>query len=415
MMILMGLSTHAQENSPYSRYGLGDIIAPQNILNRGFGGLSTAYADIQSVNFSNPASYAEIKFTTFDVGLDYNSRKLRAINPPRSFRSAYLIPSYFQIGLPISKKKNIGMNIGLRPITRINYDITRSTRTTIDSVQYNFIGSGGTYQAFTGIGFGLKSLKIGLNAGYMFGNKQYNTRVIFINDSVDYKRTNSSDTTRFGGMFLNMGLQYKIKLSSKTILRLGLSGNLQTTMMGKRDMNRETYLIDINAGTLQLDSIYQKRDEEGSIIYPSNWSAGFMVTRGDNLIFGGELNFGNWEQYRYYGMQDNLVKNWTTRFGIQITPDLNSTNYWKKVAYRAGVSFGPDHVKINNTIPQYILSFGAGLPVRRNAYTNQFTIINTSFELGFKGNNTNEIRENIFRFSLGFNLSDVWFTKPKYQ
>lgn len=415
VIILMGVSTQAQENSPYSRYGLGDIIPPQNILNRGLGGLSTAYADVQSVNFSNPASYSEIKLTTLDIGLDYSSRRLRATDPPRSFKSAYLIPSYFQIGLPISKKKNIGMNIGLRPITRINYDVTRSVRNEIDSVQYNFKGSGGTYQAFTGVGFGIKSLKIGVNAGYMFGNKQYNTRVVFVNDSVDYKKTNSADTTRFGGLFFNMGLQYRIKLNSKTVLRLGVSGNIQTTMKAKRDINRETYLNDINVGIVTLDSIYQKVNEKGNIIYPANWSAGFMITRGDNLIFGGELNLGNWNQYRYYGMEDNLVKNWTARFGVQVTPSITSTNYWKRVAYRVGTSFGPDHVKINNSIPQYIISFGAGLPVRRNAYTNQFTTVNTSFELGFKGNKTNDIRENIFRLSLGFNLSDIWFTKPKYQ
>lgn len=415
MIIFMGLSTQAQENSPYSRYGLGDIIPAQNILNRGLGGLSTAYADVQSVNFSNPASYSEIKLTTLDIGLDYSSRRLRATNPPRSFRSAYLIPSYFQIGLPISKKKNIGMNIGLRPLTRINYDVTRSTRTSIDSVQYNFKGSGGSYQAFTGIGFGIKSLRVGINAGYMFGNKQYNTRVNFLNDSIDYKKTNSSDTTRFGGLFFNLGLQYRIKLNSKTVLRLGLSGNMQSNMKAKRDIKRETYINDVNVGIVTIDSIYQKVNEKGTVVYPSNWSAGFMITRGDKLIFGGELNFGNWDQYRYYGMEDNLVKNWTARFGIQVTPSINSTNYWKRVAYRVGTSFGPDQVKINNNIPQYILTFGAGLPVRRNAYTNQFTTVNTSFELGFKGDKTNDIRENIFRLSLGFNLSDIWFTKPKYQ
>ncbi len=415
MITLMGLSTQAQENSPYSRYGLGDIIPAQNILNRAIGGLSTAYADVQSMNFSNPASYAEIKLTTFDVGLDYSSRTLKSGNPPRSFKSAYLIPSYFQIGLPISKKKNIGMNIGLRPLTRINYDITRSTRNAIDSLQYNFKGSGGSYQAFTGVGFGIKSLRVGINAGYMFGNKQYNTRVAFMNDSIDYKKTNSSDTTRFGGLFFNMGVQYRRKLNSKTILRLGVSGNIQTTMKAKRDINRETYLNDINVGIVTLDSVYQKLNEEGSIIYPASWSAGFMISSGESLIFGGELNLGNWEQYRYYGMADNLVKNWTIRLGAQVTPSLTSTNYWKRVSYRVGTSFGPDHIKINNTIPQYIISFGAGLPVRRNAYTNQYTTVNTSFEIGMKGNKTNEIRENIFRLSLGFNLSDIWFTKPKYQ
>ena len=48
----------AQDNSPYSRYGLGDLTPSTNIVNRGMGGFSAAYADPLSVNFNNPASYS---------------------------------------------------------------------------------------------------------------------------------------------------------------------------------------------------------------------------------------------------------------------------------------------------------------------------------------------------------------------
>ena len=33
----------AQENSPYSRYGLGDVSPSQNINNRGMGGISAGF------------------------------------------------------------------------------------------------------------------------------------------------------------------------------------------------------------------------------------------------------------------------------------------------------------------------------------------------------------------------------------
>ena len=49
----------AQENSPYSRYGLGDIAPSTNIVNRGMGGLSAAFADPFTINFTNPASYSQ--------------------------------------------------------------------------------------------------------------------------------------------------------------------------------------------------------------------------------------------------------------------------------------------------------------------------------------------------------------------
>jgi len=416
VMFLLALQGKAQENSPYSRYGLGDFVPGQNILNRGMGGLSSAFADYSSVNFTNPASYASLKITTFDIGLDYNSRSLRALNPPRKFNSAYLIPSYMQIGLPLSKKKNWGMNIGLRPITRINYDILLNTRISgIDSAQYSYLGNGGTYQAFTGMAYGTKNLSIGFNAGYMFGNKEYSTRLSFVNDTINYKTTNSADTTRFGGLFFNAGIQYKIKLNEKTILRLGFHGNLSTSMKATRNISRETIAYNPNAGVVVIDSIYSSQDQTGTIVHPSSWGAGFMF-EGENMwMFGGEIGVANWADYRYFGTADKMVNNWTGRIGGQFVPDFKSSNYWQRVTYRIGASFGPDNVQLNKAIPQYMFSFGTGLPVRRNVYTNQYTTINTAFELGFRGNKSNDIRENIFRFSLGLSLSDIWFNKPKYQ
>ena len=49
------------------------------------------------------------------------------------------------------------------------------------------------------------------------------------------------------------------------------------------------------------------------------------------------------------------------------------------------------------------------------AYTNQFTFINLGFEYGKRGNNTNLLRENMFRITVGFTLSDLWFIKKKYN
>lgn len=415
--LLLGVhESSGQENSPYSRYGLGDPVPQQNILNRAMGGISSAYADFSTVNFANPASYAELKITSFDIGLDYNSRTLKALNPPRKFASSYLIPSYFQLGLPLSKTKNWGMNLGLRPISRINYDVLVSKRLPgIDSVRYNYQGNGGTYQAFTGLGYGNKHFNVGLNVGYMFGNKEYSSRINFINDSLAYKATNSVDSTRFGGMFLNFGVQYKITVSEKVTLRLGAHGNLQTAMKASKNSTRQTIEFNPNVGIIEVDSIYYSQNETGTIIHPSSWGAGFILHHETNWLFGGEINFANWSNYRYFGAPDNLVNSWTARVGAQILPNYKSDNYFSRVAYRLGATFGPDNVKLNRTIPQYSFTFGAGFPVRRNVYTNQYTTINTAFEIGYRGNRENDIRESLFKVSLGLNLSDIWFNKPKYQ
>ena len=58
----------AQENSPYSRYGLGDLTPNHNMFTRGMGGISAATNDNRSINFTNPASLSNLALTLFDLG-----------------------------------------------------------------------------------------------------------------------------------------------------------------------------------------------------------------------------------------------------------------------------------------------------------------------------------------------------------
>ena len=45
---------NAQDNSPYSRFGLGDLHPGSNIYNRGMAGLSAAYSDPRIDGPSDP-------------------------------------------------------------------------------------------------------------------------------------------------------------------------------------------------------------------------------------------------------------------------------------------------------------------------------------------------------------------------
>lgn len=413
--VLCGFSLKAQENSPYSRIGIGDVIPTQNVLNRSMGGLSLAYWDLQSINFSNPASYSRLKLTTFDVGLEYDSRRIRSGSNPESYRSAYLIPTYLNIGFPLSKKKNWGMVLGMKPVTRIGYDIVTRTRLAgIDSVVYQYQGNGGSYQSFVGLAYGTKKLSFGVNGGYMFGNKNYLSKIVFLNDTVSYQKARYTDSTNFGGFFLKAGIQYNLVLSGDMNLRFGATYGLENKMSAKRSISREIYEPALR-GDVVIDSVYRATGQKGDITLPSSYGASIMLENIDKWMFGVEYTATQWSQYRYYGEKDALRDNWTLRVGGQFVPGMTSKNYWSRVAYRVGFYFGPDHVDAGNKLNTWAFTFGAGLPVRRNFYTNQYTTINTAFEIGGRGNKSNIVRENIFRLSFGFNLSDIWFNKREYQ
>lgn len=77
---------------------------------------------------------------------------------------------------------------------------------------------------------------------------------------------------------------------------------------------------------------------------------------------------------------------------------------------------GPDYIKVQEKLPQYGITLGMGLPLsytRQNP--NQATMINITAEYIKRGNNSNLLKENLFRLSIGFALSDLWFIKRKYD
>ena len=72
VFLLFTLISFAQQgtSSPYSFYGIGDVKFRGTAENRAMGGL-TIYTDSIHLNFQNPASYSNLKLTTFSLGGTY--------------------------------------------------------------------------------------------------------------------------------------------------------------------------------------------------------------------------------------------------------------------------------------------------------------------------------------------------------
>ena len=216
-------TAEAQENSPFSRYGIGDIYPSQSIVSRAMGGLVAGVTDIQSINTANPGSYGFWpvfyglrKPITYDIGVSIDSRTLRSAAPVSKYNSTNFLPSYLQLGIPLSTKRNEALVFGLRPVSRVNYSVVENGRIAdIDSTQTLYEGNGGLNQVYFGLGKRWGSVSAGVNAGYQFGYKNVSTKVGFVSSSFLYYRSNSADSTNFWGVFLNPGVTAHIKLSVK--------------------------------------------------------------------------------------------------------------------------------------------------------------------------------------------------------
>jgi len=432
LIVACGLqhAVYSQENSPYSRYGLGDMVPNTNIVSRGMGGISAGFSDFQSINFTNPASYGNLKSTIFDIGVEAASRTLKSIDPVEKFTSTNLIPTYLQLGFPIkmkkANKKDIfwGMTMGLRPISKINYKIVQAERIPgVDSAGSKYEGSGGLNQASIGTSLRIKHINLGVNGGYRFGNKDYSTLIVLINDTVQYSQALAANNINFGGLFIKGGIQYDVRLRNKktgkeSILRYGAYGNLKQTMTGTKKSAAETVYYDDNGNKIRIDSVYQNI-QEGEIIYPATLGVG-ITYQTLNWLFGADFETTKWEDYRFFGKAEEVQNSWKIRVGTEYYPLKDKTSYKKYfsfVKYRFGFYYGPDYVNITDPLPEYGFSFGAGLPLKlkKSYYETQTSMLNTSFEWGSRGDKKANLRESTFRICVGLSLSDIWFGRAKYQ
>lgn len=421
VLIMMTSLAKAQTiNSPYSRYGLGDIVPSQNILTRGMGGVSAAYNsqfDVNAINFQNPASYAHLKATVLDIGIEFDNRTLRAVDPPRKFNAYSPTISYIQLGFPVKKGGGWGFTLGLRPITRINYKIERPELVSgIDSINTLFEGSGGAYEANIGTGFSIvKNLTIGINAGYLFGSRDFSSRRSILNDTVFHYMSNHETKSNYGGLVADGGIQYRLSLGKTTFLRLGAYGSLKRTFNGSRDIIRETFQYNSGTGApVSVDSVYHANDLKGDVVYPSTFGGGAIYEKSGKFLVGVDYSTTKWSDYRFFNETEPVRDSWTAHIGGQLFP-TGGKSYWSNVFYRAGFSFGTDYISADKDLPKWSASLGAGLPMRKPAYSNQFSVINILLEVGQRGNKENLIRENFFRIGVGLSLSDIWFIKRKFD
>jgi hypothetical protein len=437
---------NAQINSPFSRYGLGnEVLNNQNVNSQALGGFSAAYTPSmnstfgQSININNPASYGYLYMTTFDLGINLTNTTLKSTTPVASYTSTYLVPNYIAIGVPISKEKKIGFAFGLRPLTQVNYSLNElKIISSGDTIVNNYTGQGGLNKAFFGLGKAWKHVSAGFNTGYNFGRKKIeNIKTFQYNpDSTYFAQSLSSTNTVFGGLFLHLGVLsefpiYSIKrpkLNERTeySLSIGATATLDQTMSAQQDMVRNTGSYTSTSQT-PLDTALSTINTAGKINLPALYTGGIALhkkeigARGsyDQWVVGLEYSSRAWkDKYLFYGQQDALSNSWMLRMGVQYCPNAyDYENFWSTVVYRAGFYTGKDYVNIDhNGLLVSAFTTGLSLPIRKyRSYDYQFSLLNLAMQFGQRGTGVNNYREGFFQLSVGYSLSDVWFSKRKYD
>ncbi len=407
-IITTGIAVHGQEGttSAYSFYGKGLQKFRGTATSRMMGGLKT-YNDPTNINPQNPASYADLKLTTYELGA--SRRQLTIKNETDKDKTATTSLDYLAIGVPAGK---FGIGFGILPYTAVGYNLI--------SVEGNgtseYIGTGGMNRVFLGFAYKIaKGFNVGLEAQYNFG---------IIEDKLITREfglqlgTRDVRKSELSGMSYTLGTTYqgkinkKIDFSASVILSPeGSIGTKTTRLLGS--------FIGLNVEGVEL---FDRRDAQNivtldrDIKLPTDFTVGLGFGQANKWFVSTEVTN---QQANSFGSRTTEIPNVKyvnavgSRIGGYYIPKYNSlTSYWNRIIYRAGMRLDELGLEINNEpVREFGMSFGVGLPIPR-----LFSTINVGAEVGRRGTtNAGLVQENFLNIFLGLSLNDRWFIKRKYD
>ena len=410
VFLFFTLISFAQQgtSSPYSFYGIGDVKFKGTAENRAMGGL-TIFSDSIHLNFQNPASYSNLKLTTFSLGGTYLTTDLSTNNQSEKARRTAV--DYLAVGLPLGK---FGVGFGLMPYSSVGYNIQSNIAATATNPEEikQYSGTGGINKVFFGVGYALtKKLSVGIDYSYNFGKIQtYSFRFI---EGIQYgtREKNLSDIT---GGTLTAGLNFNTPINKK------LNGFASVTYSPDSKLSS---LNSRNIATIQYSSsgaeiLVEPLDVDvanTNLTIPSKLAVGFGLGQNKKWMLGTEITF---QKSSSMGNRFNDINNVnyenSTRFALGgfYIPNYNSfSKYYEKIIYRGGVRYENTGLIINNTsVKDYAVTAGIGLPLM-----GVFSNINVGLEYGQRGTTSaNLVQENYTNISIGFSLNDKWFQKRRF-
>lgn len=422
-----------KQNSPLSRFGLGDALDQHFAAQAGMGGLQSVFQDQYQVNLLNPASLASLAATSLEIGLYGKLATLSDDNGSVKTESGNL--SYMALAFPLrnpinlsldrqSNTWNAGMAFSLAPTSLVGYDLELEESVEGIGVASNLLrGTGGTYQASWSGAYRYKSLSAGAKLNYNFGQIS-NGRVVILDSIRTALATEFSEEFSVSGLNLAYGFQYVINFkkegddgnrvnSGKRII-LGVNGKLQS------DLNTNSSNLfrrfSNNAAVFVNDTLASQAAQRGKLTLPSEINFGVAYDNFNRLFVGAEYGMASWDNYRSdVNPTERLSSTNRFAFGIQYIPNANSYNsFWKRLRYRAGIRLEDDPRILDNVQGRKnAITLGLGVPILLPRQ--QVSFFNFAVEMG-KFGVPDVLDENYIQFTMGFSLNDnTWFYKRKFN
>ncbi len=408
----LGAYSQADYWSPYSRFGIGDLsqnIHPQQL---GMGGLSVALRESNLINYRNPAAYTAYDSMSFVFDGSVRERISNWETLNKTHQSEFSSLGHIAMGFPVTQWLKV--TTGLRPVSDVGYEISDlRTDPDLGSIEYLYQGEGGISDFFIGAGLKISErLSVGANASYVWGDIDLQKFTTFP-DSIYYWSAKVSNRRQISDIRFSYGLQYIQPLNENWRAIFGATYSNATDLSATEQMI-STQVLRSGTGIESVnDTIINDPNNKGQFSMPSSFGTGLMIEKNNNLRFGIDYRWDQWEDFRAFGASDSLKNSNYLAVGAEILPNHNVlSSYLKKIKYRFGFHYANTNLQLNNTqLSEIGIAFGLGLPIKSSGSS-----INIGAEIGRRGTTDNDlIKENYVKFTLGISIFERWFIKRKYQ
>lgn len=431
---IAGLSAQGgSDGSPYSSYGLGDMLPTGQAVQAMMGGTGLALPEPYSVIPGNPASYPFLHRPAFEVGVRMNTVRSSSSEASSSHRNARFMG--FSIGVPFGAGK-WGLALGLTPESDVGYSLGRDAQVDGQPVKYRYQGDGGLNRAFLGMGRSLYrqqpdslgnaglSVTFGADFNFVFGSLDQTRDAIYSRDA------GYSNIRAFSGLILrapsaDASLIWQGDLTRKKFRdgdnwrwTVGLAAGMPTDLMARYHQLVVSYVEASGLETIR-DTVALS-DGEGRMKLAPGVGIGLGV------------------QNRHWGL--NAEMRWRDWGGIQVdvpgyampAPMRAAASYAVAARYRPGTEGGAFNRSVYRVglsyrqAPQLVfgqeldgtaLSAGISIPVNA-VQTNSWVHVGGEYALrGTTGNGL--LRERQIALWLGLTFTpwrgERWFTPSKIQ
>jgi hypothetical protein len=383
-------------NSPYTRYGYGELANRSFGAGRSMGGVGIGLRSSKQINPMNPASYTCMDSLTFlfDFGAStqlswYNDGTEKQNNINGNVE-------YMAMQFPLHRR--IAMSVGLLPYTHVGYNFKSINTSDGETYQETFIGTGGLDLLYAGLSVDLwkKRLSVGTNINYLFGSINHQATTNFSSSNAD--NVTSIKEYKFSDATFDFGLQYTHPLSKTERLIAGL------TYTPPKQLNNDVY-ESVSSSESVTDTITGK-----SFKIPADYGFGLSYVKDNKWLIAADFSYQEWEKATFEEESGGFKNRLKLKAGVEYIPNLYSRPFLNRIRYRLGASYSDSYIQINgNSYKEYGATVGFGIPI-----SDARSFVNISFEyLKISPNAKALIEENYLRMTLSYTFNEYWFFKRR--